>query len=327
VQQSRPASNPTFPAPMRCNMSRFFALAGAWVFFSLALFSVVAARQQPSAPPPRPADDIAESQRLSDTIAGLKRTEKAMYLYERIEREESWKQPDTSQPDHITVSRVFPAGTGIAHIVLSQDGRRTDDAAYHKDLEKLSSSLEWAATSGHDQDKAFAKVDKKLKERYDIIDATRNAFLYTFSGREIREGRPLLKYRIDPNPAFKPQNRNAGFLTKVKGYIWIDEATSQLARVQGQIIDDISFGIFLGKIYKGSRFSQERYPDASGVWLPSFSQYDFDGRKLFSSISIHQKTYYSGYRRVGPPKEALPLLRAELQKMRHEPSASSETGP
>lgn len=327
MQQSRPASNPNVLAPMRCNLSRFFALAGASVFFSLALLSVVAARQQPSAPPPQPADDTAESQRLSETIAGLKRTEKAMYLYERIEREESWKQPDTSQTDHITVSRVFPAGTGIAHIVLSQDGRRTDDAAYHKDLEKLSSSLEWAATSGRDQDKAFAKVDKKLKERYDIIDATRNAFLYTFSGRELREGRPLLKYRIDPNPAFKPQNRNAGFLTKVKGYIWIDEATSQLARVQGQIIDDISFGIFLGKIYKGSRFSQERYPDASGVWLPSFSQYDFDGRKLFSSISIHQKTYYSGYRRVGPPKEALPLLRAELQKMRHEPSASAETGP
>ena len=312
---------------MHCKLSRFFALAGASALLSMALLPALVATQQPSSPPPQPADHDADSQRLSETIAGLKRTEKAMYLYERIEREESWKQPDTPQPDHITLSRVFPAGTGIAHIVLSKDDRRTDDAVYHKDLEKLSSSLEWAATSGRDQDKAFANVDKKLKERYDLIDATRNAFVYTFSGTEFREGRPLLKYRIDPNPAFKPQNRNAGFLSKVKGYIWIDEATSQMARVQGQIIDDISFGIFLGKIYKGSRFMQERYPDASGVWLPSFSQYDFDGRKLFSSISIHQKTYYSGYRRVGPPKEALPLLRAELQKMRHEPSASAETGP
>ena len=327
MQQSQPVSNPTFLAPMRCKLSRFFALAGAPVFLSLALLPVLAARQQPPSPPPQPADDTAESQRLTETIQGLKRTEKAMYLYERIEREEDRKQPNAPQPDHMTVSRVFPAGTGIAHIVLSQDGRRTDDAAYHKDLEKLSNSLEWAATSGRDQDKAFAKVDKKLKERYDLIDATRNAFVYTFSGTELREGRQLVKYRIDPNPAFKPQNRNAGFLAKVKGYVWIDEATSQLARVEGQIIEDISFGIFLGKIYKGSRFMQERYPDASGVWLPSFSQYDFDGRKLFSSISIHQKTYYSAYRRVGPPKEALPLLRAELQKMRREPSASAETGP
>lgn len=327
MQQSQPVSNPTFLAPMRCKLSRFFALAGAPVFLSLALLPVLAARQQPPSPPPQPADDTAESQRLTETIQGLKRTEKAMYLYERIEREEDRKQPNAPQPDHMTVSRVFPAGTGIAHIVLSQDGRRTDDAAYHKDLEKLSNSLEWAATSGRDQDKAFAKVDKKLKERYDLIDATRNAFVYTFSGTELREGRQLVKYRIDPNPAFKPQNRNAGFLAKVKGYVWIDEATSQLARVEGQIIEDISFGIFLGKIYKGSRFMQERYPDASGVWLPSFSQYDFDGRKLFSSISIHQKTYYSAYRRVGPPKEALPLLRVELQKMRREPSASAETGP
>src|SRR2546422_7803176 len=38
------------------------------------------------------------------------------------------------------------------------------------------------------------------------------------------------------------------------------------------------FGLFLGKIYKGSHFMQERYEVRPGLWLASFSQYDFDGR-------------------------------------------------
>ena len=41
----------------------------------------------------------------------------------------------------------------------------------------------------------------------------------------------------------------------------------------------------------------------------SFSQYDFDGRKLFSGFSIHERTFYSNYRYIGPPKGALATIR------------------
>lgn len=59
---------------------------------------------------------------------------------------------------------------------------------------------------------------------------------------------------------------------------------------------------------------QERYEMLPGLWMPSFSQYDFDGRKLFSSISIHERTFYSQYHHIGTPKEALAAIRAELGK-------------
>src|SRR2546422_7624731 len=72
------------------------------------------------------------------------------------------------------------------------------------------------------------------------------------------------------------------------------------------------FGLFLGKIYKGSHFMQERYEVRPGLWLASFSQYDFDGRKFFSGFSIHERAFYSNYRYIGPPKEALVAIRTEL---------------
>ena len=312
---------------MNRKLNRFHTLTGFPLLFLLMLTPPCSLGQQPSSTLLSPTADPMNPQRLSRTIEGLKRTEKAMYLFERVEREESWKDPTKSQPDHVKVSRVFPAGTGIDHILLSDDGSSVDDATYRRELEKLLKTLEWAAAPGRDQTKAYAKIDKKLNDRYELIDATRTAFIYTFAGQELRDGRTLLKFHIEPNPDFKPQNRDAGFLTKVEGYVWIDEATSQLARVEGRIIDDISFGIFLGKIYKGSHFMQERFPDPSGVWLPSVSQYDFDGRKFFSSVSIHEKTYYKDYRRVGPPKEALALLRSELARLKAEPSASAGAAP
>ena len=78
--------------------------------------------------------------------------------------------------------------------------------------------------------------------------------------------------------------------------------------------EDISIGLFLGKIYKGSHFMQERYEVQPGMWQPSFTQYDFDGRKFFSSFSIHERTFYSNYRYIGAPKQALEAIRKELAR-------------
>jgi hypothetical protein len=98
----------------------------------------------------------------------------------------------------------------------------------------------------------------------------------------------------------------------VHGFVWVEENSQELARIEGDVTEDISIGLFLGKIYKGSHFMQERYEVQPGLWLPSFTQYDFDGRKFFSGFSIHERTFYSNYRYIGPPKEALDAIRKEL---------------
>jgi hypothetical protein len=183
---------------------------------------------------------------------------------------------------------------------------------YRAALEKLERALELVASGDRSQRDGLEKYAKRKKDRSDLIDATRNAFLYTFVAREARGDRMLSKYSMLPNPAFKPTSRTTAIFAKVHGFVWIDDATEQLARVEGEVTEDISIGLFLAKVYKGSHFMQENYELAPGLWLPSFSQYDFDGRKFFSSFALHERTFYSHYRYVGPPKEALVSIRAEL---------------
>jgi hypothetical protein len=251
---------------------------------------------------------------LDRVIADTKQDEQALDVYERIERVEIRKNPHDPQPLEVKNTRVFPAGTGVDHILLGPDARPADAAAYRAELEKLESALVWASSTGRAQRDAYEKIAKKQKERTEILDATRTGFLYTFVSRELRGDRRLAKYRLEPNPAYKPTSRVTSIFSKVRGFVWIDEETAHIARVEVEVTQDISFGLFLGKVYKGSHFMQERYEFAPGIWLPSFFEYDFDGRKFFIPFSVHQRTFYSNYRRIGPPKEALTLIRAELGK-------------
>jgi hypothetical protein len=301
------------------------------LFTGLLLLLGAAALAQQVAPTQSSTGLAPDSpERLLQTAAGLKRAERAMFLYERIERSETRKEAGDPQPIKVEVSRVVPAGTGLDHIPLGPDDRPLDPAAYRAEMEKLLKSMEWAAKSGHDQDVAYAKVEKKIRQRDDMIDALHSAFIFTFLGRENRGGLALLKYRMVPNPSFKPASRATAMFCKIKGDVWIDEASSQLVRVEGQVFQDISFGFFLAKIYKGSHFAQERREVAPGLWLPTFTEYDFDGRKFFSGFSIHEKTFYSHYRRVGPPSEALPVIRAEVARLKSAASgafASSASDP
>jgi hypothetical protein len=271
--------------------------------------------QQPTASPAAsdsPPDPAAQLSKFERIVENQKRNDAALDLFERVERVEIKRSASDQQPPEVKVSRVIPAGTGVDHIPVGLDGTPTDLAAYRAALEKLVTALSFASSDGRAQRDAYDKIAKKRKERDDLIDATRTAFLFTFLGHEPRADRMLSKYRMLPNPAYKATSRSTSIYAKVRGYVWIDDQSEQLARVEGEVTDDISVGLFLAKVNKGSRFMQERYEFAPGLWFPSFSQYDFDGRKFFSSFAFHERTFYSKYRRIGPPKEALEAIRQEL---------------
>ena len=294
-------------APIRIMLNRtFIPLA----LLSLALAADAAA--QSVVPDSTPATGPAKPDFFNRVIANQKKGEAALDLYERIERVETRKNPSDPSSAAIKISRVIPSGTGMVRIPVGPDGRPADAAAYRAELEKLERILALAANNDRSQRDGFEKYTKKKKDRNELIETTRNAFFFTFLARESRGDRMLSKYSMNPNPAFKPNTRFASVFTKVHGFVWTDDASGELARIEGDVAEDISIGLFLGKIYKGSHFMQERYEFLPGLWLTSFSQYDFDGRKLFSGFSVHERTFYSNYRYIGPPKEALAAIRQEL---------------
>jgi len=277
---------------------------------SLALAADAAA--QSAIPDTTPAIGPSRPDLFKRIIANQKKDESAMDLYERVERVETRKNSSDPNPPVVKVSRVIPSGTGMYKIAVGDDGKPRDATSYRANLEGLARALAQLVNDSRSQRDALEKYAKRKKDRNDLIDATHNAFLFALVSTEQRGDHTLSKYKMDPNPAFRPTTRFTSIFPKVRGFVWIEESSGELARIEGDVTEDISVGLFLGKIYKGSHFMQERYEVLPGLWLATFTQYDFDGRKLFSGFSIHERTFYSNYRYIGPPKEALAAIREEL---------------
>jgi hypothetical protein len=283
-----------------------------WFVALLSLATSKAVLAQSVVPDATPAIGPAKSDFFNRVIANQKKGESDLDLYERVERVETRKNGSDSSPAAVKITRVIPSGTGLFRIPLRADGSPEDSTVYRNDLAILAKALTQLVNDSGSQREALEKYARKKKERIDLIGVTHDAFLFTRLGNEKVGERTLMKFQMEPNPSFRPTTRFTSIFPKVRGFAWVDEAAGELARIECDVTEDISVGLFLGKIYKGSHFMQERYEFLPGVWQASFSQYDFDGRKLFSAFSVHERTFYSNYRYIGPPKEALAAIREEL---------------
>jgi hypothetical protein len=291
---------------MRCSDPKLLRYLILTYLIAFALATCPAMYSQDPAP--------AHPDFFSPVISNLKQSETFLDDFERTQRIEKRRTASDPAPWNTTTTRMFPAGPGVGKIVVSVDGKPTDPSIYRAELEKLEKYLAWAAQDGAAQKDAYLRAEHKRKERFDLMDATHQAFLFTLEGKELRGDRTLLRYSMVPNPSYRPTTRTTVLFTRVRGTFWIDEQSLQLAKIDGSVTEDISIALFLAKVYKGSHFMQERYEVAPGVWEPTFEQYDFDGRKFLAPFFIHERTFYTAYKRVGPPKESLQIIRAELSK-------------
>jgi hypothetical protein len=283
--------------------------------FALFLLGAPCFGQSTASEQPATEASMSNGDLFSLVIANQKRVDAELNVYERVERVEIRKTGSDPNPSEVKVWRVFPAGTGTSKILLTAEAKPPSAESYRAALEKLQTTLIWAAGTGPAQREAYAKVERRKKERNELIDSTRKAFLFTKIDEEMRGNRVLVKYEMARNPAFKPATRNEMLFSKVRGTLWIDKETSELAKIEGEVTEDITLALFLAKVYRGSYFMQERYEMTPGVWLPTYQQYDFDGRKFVVPFSIHERSFYTQYRRVGPPSEAVEVVRGELNKL------------
>jgi hypothetical protein len=297
-----------------------FRLAScACVALALALAAFSAGSRQ-DARPLLPAEIRAL---VDQAIANQHRNDEALAEYERRERRQARKnEPDTNFSED-KLFRVVPHGTGVYRLLLEESSQPAPPAQYRKQLSELERALVAALDPTESKQKrSVEKFAKRNKERTEMLDAIRDAFLFTWQGRETSSGRTLVRLLLEPNPDFEPHSRNSEMLHHARAIVWIDEAAAQLVRVEAEIATDISFGGgILGKVYHGGRFVFAQTQVAEGVWLPVRYEYNMTGRKFLFGFELHEVTVVTTYRRIGPPKEALAAIRHELNTASSTPAS------
>ncbi|MGB9073011.1 MAG: hypothetical protein WCC22_10115 [Terriglobales bacterium] len=169
---------------------------------------------------------------------------------------------------------------------------------------------------------------KRKQEREDadrtmrIVRAMPDAFQFEYAGEEPgdpRIGKPgdsLVKLNFRPNPGYQPPSRVEQVLTGMKGLMFIDDARHRIARIDGTLFRDVTFGWgILGHLDKGGHFLVEQQEIGDHRWEISRISLDFTGRiLLFKSLSIKSTEVFSDYKPVPSDltfAQALELLKKE----------------
>jgi hypothetical protein len=290
-------------------------------FCATALIPVLPAQETPASQEnPLSDDEIAA---LADrAIANQHRDDTAGKQCEHVEHQVLRSNATDGRTIEDRTYRVVPTGTGTLKLLLKLDGHAVDPNTYRKQLLDWQQVLQIGSNPSDPRVKtALARSAKREQDRKDLVDAAREAFRAKWLGRETRDGRAYEILQLEPKPGFQPHNLAQELMMHVRVKAWIDQQSGQLTRGEAEIVRDIAFGGgFFGKVYRGGHFTIEQSEVAPGVWQPTRYQYDYMGRKFLFAFETHEYTELSHYRHVGPPAEALQIVRSELQSGQSFPS-------
>jgi hypothetical protein len=134
-----------------------------------------------------------------------------------------------------------------------------------------------------------------------VVDDVLKTLQFEIARREVRSGRSMIVVTFAPNPAARPITREGRMAAAFTGSVWIDEVLREVTDVQAAAIDDVSFGGFVAKIYKGTAAVIERREVEPGVWMPTRVTLSGDIRALFRKVAIKHAIEWTAYRDIGQP--------------------------
>jgi hypothetical protein len=256
---------------------------------------------------------------IARAIENQHRDDQALEEFERLEHVITHKNENGEILTDLT-ERILPSPTGSLKLKTTENGTAIPPEVYRQELEFAVSAFNLAMHPNDRYKEDLAKFDRRRHDHAELVDAAPKAFLVTWAGRETRADsagtRTLMKFLLDPDPAYKPINRFAASFQHIHATLWVDEAQAQFARLEADIATDIPFaGGVAGKVYRGGHVVIVQEEVAPGTWLPTLFNYEVDGRKFLFSFGIHEHTEITRYRRVGPPPQAIEIVRNELNNL------------
>ncbi len=196
-----------------------------------------------------------------------------------------------------TTSEVFDVGIYYGRPyrkLIARDGKPLSAKQQAEEQAKMDRELAKRKRKAEDDG-----VEKQTrKEEIAAFREIPRAFDFRLIGEETRYGRKMWMIDATPRAGYKPVNDRAKLLPKMRGRLWVDQADYQLARVEAETIDTLSFGLFFVRVGKGSRITLEQTRVNGEIWLPLNVQVKGDARlALLKTFRAQVDVAYRNYRK------------------------------
>jgi hypothetical protein len=199
---------------------------------------------------------------------------------------------------------------------VSKDDKPLPPKDAAKEEEKIDKLIaKYKNESENQRAKRLEKDEKAHEEAREFVKEVADAFDFTMLPPETVDGRALYVIQGEPKPGYEPRGKNAKFLTKLRGKLWIDQDDYRWVKADLETIDTISFGWFVARLHKGTHLYAEETRVNDEVWLPKLVRLNFDARiALFKDVNEDVTQAYSDYKKFGSQSKIVTMGEVETEK-------------
>ncbi|MGH7837855.1 MAG: hypothetical protein ACREQC_08535, partial [Candidatus Binataceae bacterium] len=195
--------------------------AGATASQASAAPAVAPAAEQPQASLPPPTDAEIRT-RAEILISNQHHDDLAFLEFERIERQMTRSGGADPHIIEDKTYRVVPTGMGTYKILLKTGDKPVTPAEYRRQLENWVNALQLALNPDDPRAKSITeKFEKKNRDRTELVEAARVAFIPKWLEGATFHGRPCDILELDPNPDFHPRSLSEEAMTHVMAKVWV----------------------------------------------------------------------------------------------------------
>jgi hypothetical protein len=185
--------------------------------------------------------------------------------------------------------------------LIAKDDKPLDAKEAAKEEQKIQKVIDKRKNESEEDRKK--REEKEVKEREDgrkFVREVADAYDFKLVGTEQVGGRDAWVIDGEPRPGFEPHMKESKFLSKFHGRVWIDKGDLQLAKMDIEALDTVSFGWVLARIHKGTRVMLEQTRVNDEVWLPRHLTFKVDARvALFKGYNVDGEQEYRDYKKFG----------------------------
>jgi hypothetical protein len=260
----------------------------------LVMLAASAALFAQSGGPDKPqnhASVLDASQIVSLSVAASERSWQARDHYTYVERDEDRRLDSLGQvkSENVDVTKMTLVNGARFEQLMEHNGQQPTAKEQKKsdeDLDKLK----------HETPAEQAARLRKDQENRSFLRDLLEAFDFELVGEEIVGGRPSYVLHATPHAGYHAHGKFGKMFSKVEGKLWVDKQDFGWTKVDGEVTQSFSMGIFVARVLRGSHIILEQTCVGDAVWVPKRLEMRASARILFlKSLDIERVLTYSDY--------------------------------
>jgi hypothetical protein len=229
---------------------------------------------------------------VGPSVVATQRSWQARDHYTYTERDEDRRLNSLGQvkSENVDITRMIVVNGARFEQLMQRNGQLPSAKEQKKsddDLDKLKHET---------PDEQTARLRKDQDNRAFLRDVL-EAFDFRLIDEEIIGGRPAYVLQATPHPGYHAHGKYGKMFSRVEGKLWVDKQDFGWIKVDGQVTQSFSMGLFVARVERGSHIIMEQTCVGDGVWVPKRIEIRATARILFlKSLGIDRILTYSDYR-------------------------------